>query len=274
MMEFYSTEKINSYVTLIRSCMGELLYLVEGNKKAALIDSCTGAGSLRRVVEKLTGKPYMVLLTHGHVDHAPGAAEFDEVYLNERDYPLYRRHCRLEERRGYMQANMGRVFDQFPLLKSMPEKEFRQLHDGDAFDLGGLHIDAFAMPGHTQGFMVFLIREIRILILGDACNNSTFLFDEDSSSLEEYVEALKGLRDRLEGCYDHVYLSHHDMETGTDIMDNVLEVCGEVLAGKGDDIPFSFMGHQAYIAKKCNEHFCREDGKCGNIIYSKEKLYR
>ena len=87
------------------------------------------------------------------------------------------------------------------------------------------------------------------------------------------MENVRKVRDRLKGKYDRVFLSHHDMETGTEIMDNVLDVCQEALEGKADDIPFDFMGNHAYIAKKCNEYFQREDGKCGNIIYSKEKLY-
>src|SRR5699024_1145280 len=109
--------------------------------------------------------------------------------------------------------------------------------------------------------------------LGDACNNSTFLFDQDACPLDEYIKALEGVRDRLKGKYDRVFLSHHEMETGTEIMDNVLEVCREAMDGKADDITFDFMGNRAYSAKKCNERFQREDGKCGNIIYSKEKLH-
>ena len=41
-MEYYSTEKINDHITLLRSITGELLYLVEGQEKAALIDTCLG----------------------------------------------------------------------------------------------------------------------------------------------------------------------------------------------------------------------------------------
>lgn len=276
-MEFYSTERINEYVILIRSCMGELLYLVEGEKSAVLIDTCVGAGHLKELIETLTAKPYKVLLTHGHVDHAPGAAEFADVYLNEKDIPLYRRYCMLEERLGYMQAGMGPHFkelDQASVLAPMPEKEFHFLEDGDIFDLGGIHIEAYAFPGHTPGCMVFLIRELRILILGDACCNSTFLFDNDACSLEEYMESLRNVRARLEGAFDWVWLCHHEMETGADIMESVLEVCQEAMLGQADDVPFEFMGHHAYIAKRCKERFQREDGKCGNIVYSKEKLYK
>mgnify|MGYP000450074705 FL=1 len=37
--------------TLLRSITGELLYLVEGQEKAALIDTCLGVGHLRSLVE-------------------------------------------------------------------------------------------------------------------------------------------------------------------------------------------------------------------------------
>ena len=196
--------------------------------------------------------------------------------MNLSDVPLYQRQCSLEERKGYLAAGLGDAFGQIPEESYvLPEKDyaFRELADGMTFDLGGLHIDAFGFPGHTKGSMVFLLREMRILILGGACNNSTFLFDQDACPLDEYIKALEGVRDRLKGKYDRVFLSHHEMETGTEIMDNVLEACREAMDGKADDITFDFMGNRAYIAKKCNERFQREDGKCGNIIYSKEKLH-
>lgn len=275
-MEFYEAAKVNESLTMIKSRTGELLYLAEGTERAVLIDTCVGVGHLKDLVSSLTERPLTVLLTHGHVDHAMGAPEFEEVYMNLCDVPLYQRQCSLEERKGYLAAGLGDAFGQIPEESYvLPEKEyaFRELADGMTFDLGGLHIDTFGFPGHTKGSMVFLLREMRILILGDACNNSTFLFDQDACPLDEYVKTLEGVRDRLKGKYDRVFLSHHEMETGTEIMDNVLEVCREAMDGKADDIPFDFMGNHAYIAKKCDERFQREDGKCGNIIYSKEKLH-
>lgn len=276
-MDFYNAKKINDSLIMIKSLTGEILYLVKGKDSAVLIDTCLGAGHLKNLAEKLTDKPITVLLTHGHVDHAMGAPEFSEVYLNPEDIPLYRRQCPLEERKGYLAAGLGGNYTQIVGESYVrPDKDyaFKELHDGMEFDLGRIHIDAYAFPGHTKGSMVFLLREMRILILGDACNNSTFLFDQDASPLEEYTETLRCVRDRLEGKFDRVFLSHHDMENGAEIMDNVLDVCREALSGRADDIPFEFMEYHAYIAKKCDEHFCREDGKCGNIIYNKERLHK
>lgn len=276
-MKFYEAIKREGSLTIIKSLTGELVYLLEGSDRAVPIDTCAGVGHLKKFVSSLTEKPVTVLLTHGHVDHAMGAPEFETVYMNEKDVPLYQRQCPLKERMGYLAAGMGSDFSQIlkeEYVQPVPQYAFRNLTDGMEFDLGGLHIDVYEFPGHTKGSMVFLFREMRILLLGDACNNSTFLFDSDACPLTEYIKTLQGIRDRLRGKYNRAFLSHHEIETGADIMDNVLEVCREVMEGKTDDIPFQFMGNQAYIAKKCNEHFLREDGKCGNIIYSKEKLYK
>lgn len=274
-MNFYTSEKINAYLTCIRSLSGELMYLLDGEKECALIDSCYGVGHLKDYVAKLTNKPVNVFLTHGHVDHAMGVPEFERVYLNEKDIPLYKRQCTLEERKDYAHAVLGAAADKLmeeDYTVSEPEKQFLPLEDGMVFKIGDYHLEAYEFPGHTKGSMIFLIREMRILILGDACNNSTFLFEPDCAPLHEYQRRLKELRDSLVGTYDRVLLSHHVMETDSRIMDNVLKVCDEIFHNEADDLPFEFMGMKAYIAKKCNERFEREDGKSGNIIYNKENL--
>lgn len=274
-MEFYTSEKINDNLTCIRSLSGELMYLLEGEKECALIDSCYGVGHLKNYVEKLTNKPVKVFLTHGHVDHAMGAPEFKEVYLNKKDLDLYKKQCSLEERMGYAHAVLGKRAEELTeedYVKAESEKEFHSLEDGMIFRIGEYHLEAYEFPGHTKGCMIFLIREMKNLILGDACNNSTFLFDPECVPLHQYQKKLREIYDRLEGRYERVFLSHHVMETDCQIMEHVIEVCEEVFEHTSDDIPFEFMGMTAYIAKKCNERFEREDGNSGNIIYNKNNL--
>lgn len=88
----FRTEKISDRVTRIYAVCTELMYLVEGDEKAALLDTGSGFGSLRSVVDQLTDKPVIVLLTHGHTDHAMGAGEFDVVYMNHKDDYIYGPH--------------------------------------------------------------------------------------------------------------------------------------------------------------------------------------
>ena len=98
MIQYYSAEKLNTHMTAIRSLTGEIMYLIEGEEKAVLVDTCLGVGHLRKFVETLTEKPITVILTHGHVDHALGAPEFDEVYMNP---------CRSLRTSGTYQRNDG-----------------------------------------------------------------------------------------------------------------------------------------------------------------------
>ena len=101
MVEFFS-EKCSEHVTRIYGLAGEQMYLVEGTQKAALVDTGSGAGSLRQYVETLTERPVIVLLTHGHVDHAMGAPEFDTVYMSRKDDYIYMQHRELEVRKRFL----------------------------------------------------------------------------------------------------------------------------------------------------------------------------
>lgn len=276
MMGFYSSEKINTHMTAIRSLTGEIMYLIEGREKAVLVDTCLGVGHLKDFVENLTEKPLTVLLTHGHVDHAMGAPEFEVVYMNPADRKVYEAMSPLEERKGYLRANLG---GRLPDFKEedyvLPEKkEFRNLYDGQIFDLGEVHVEVYALPGHTRGTMVMLVPEEEVLILGDACNNATFLFDENSLSVEEYRENLIQVQEKLKGRFRETCLCHHVIKASADMIKSVISVCDEVMAGSADDVSFDFMGNHAFVAKKASERFQRLDGGEGNIIYSKEKIYK
>ena len=90
----FRTEKVTDRITRIFAHSGELMYLVEGEEKAALLDTGSGIGFFRPLVESLTDKPLNVLITHGHVDHAMGASEFPSgcVYINKEDAYIYEQH--------------------------------------------------------------------------------------------------------------------------------------------------------------------------------------
>ena len=47
----------------------ESIYLVEGDKRAVLIDAGTRIKDLDKLVAKLTSKPVILIITHVHPDH-------------------------------------------------------------------------------------------------------------------------------------------------------------------------------------------------------------
>ena len=54
-------------------------YLILGTGRAILLDTGTGIGNIREVVEELTDLPVSVVLTHEHYDHVAAAYRFDEI---------------------------------------------------------------------------------------------------------------------------------------------------------------------------------------------------
>src|SRR6266545_4730820 len=57
-------------------------WLVEGEERAALIDTGCGFAPIRPVAEALTGRPVVVVQTHHHFDHAGGTREFGDVLIH------------------------------------------------------------------------------------------------------------------------------------------------------------------------------------------------
>lgn len=274
-MNYYTAQKISEHVTQITSLTNEFLYLIEGEQEAALIDTCLGVGNLREFVESLTSKPITVILTHGHVDHAMGAPEFDRVYMNSADNHVFMEHKELEVRKEYIAMALG---DRMPKLEDedfvhVINPNFIELKEGDCFDLGGIQLEMYAAGGHTPGTMAILIVEERTLILGDACNHSTFLFDKNSYSVEKYRASMEQLNALTQGKYDRVYLCHHEAVAPSEILDQIIILCNDIMKRETDDVPFEFMGQRSYFAKAVGKDLKRIDGGIGNIIYDVDKIF-
>lgn len=62
------------------------VFVIVGEERALVLDTGNGIGDLRWVIEnRITDKPYDVVITHNHPDHIGGAGFFDEVWVHEAD---------------------------------------------------------------------------------------------------------------------------------------------------------------------------------------------
>ena len=271
----FRTEKVSEHITRIFAFSTEMMYLVEGSERAALIDTGSGIGSLKACVDQLTDKPVIVLLTHGHVDHAMGAAEFDEVYMNRRDDYIFHDHGKMEFRidgLSMLEPAYQAKATAEDIIPTADVNTFHDLREGDRFDLGGVSVEIYDCPGHTKGSVVMLIPEDRLLMTGDACNTFTFVFDYYSTSISEYEESLRTLLPKVHGRYDSTLLSHGDGIGYQNIIEDVIQVCEDIKAGNTDDQPFSFSGTQACIAKAVD--FAKGPERRGNVVYSKDRIWK
>jgi glyoxylase-like metal-dependent hydrolase (beta-lactamase superfamily II) len=271
-MGFYTHKKISDSTTCIIDGTGVHCFLVEGKDKAMLIDTANGVKGLKEYVEQLTSLPVEVLLTHGHCDHAGGASVFDKVYLNAADWNLVSYHATMESKMGYVKFCGGEVGAGLSEKDFVGEKTtpYLEVQDGQVFDLGGITLEAVAVPGHTKGMTCVLNREERSILFGDACNTAVFLWDDEATDVATYKESLKRLQ-TYENRYDTVYLSHAMITIEKDVLENVMAVCDDILNGTADNQPFAFMDYEGImLAKATDASMARLDGKMGNIVYRKK----
>lgn len=129
--------------TIIAGMYEENCYLVmdEGTKELAIIDPGGQPELIEKEIEKLSGKPKFILLTHGHLDHVDGVIRL----VNNLKIPFYIN--KIEE--TYIQ-NDEYIFGTLP-------KASGYLKEGDVLTLGKEEIKVIETPGHTAGGVCFLI---------------------------------------------------------------------------------------------------------------------
>ena len=274
-MNYFESQRISESTTAITSINDVRCFLIEGEREAILIDTGVGIGDLREYVSGLSAKPLRaVLLTHGHCDHAGGVSGFENVYLNQADMNLVGIHTARDMRMGYIRNVMKDGWQEEMVQDILPSYrgKYEDLRDGMRFSLGNVTLRTLALKGHTPGMMCVLNEEERWLLLGDACNTFTFMFDAYASSIEEYHKTLISFKNEYGSLFDTVYLSHGPLAFEPSLIDENIELCEEILKKEDDGVPFSFMGKDGYRIAKAVKNYQRIDGKNGNIVYNPNNI--
>ncbi len=264
----FASKDLTERVTWITDPTGVSAFLVKGEQRAVLLDTCVGFVGLKAKVDSLTSLPLSVILTHGHGDHAGGAGEFEKVYIHPADKELTGIHG-LSMRMGYAGGMLGAGTtlseEDFVLVRTAA---FEELSGGLVFDLGGISLEIIHVPGHTKGSCCVLIREERMILYGDACNANTLVMDGNSTDISTYKKSLEYLK-TFDERYDTVLYSHGPAIGPRNSLDDNIELCGRILAGTDDAVPCEFLGRKAIRAAAIEEGgYARLDGKYGNIVYS------
>lgn len=177
----------------------DAMYVVKGSKMSAVIDTGTGIGDFKGLVESLIDNPYIVIITHGHVDHAGGCGQFAEAYISEKDHQAAL-NIKVEDREGYLK-NMESAGAIAPGSLSIAEKMrnnkkpvFHFIKEGDVFDLGDKKLVVYEMTGHTAGSVCILDEADRVLFSGDNVNDLELICapaENRLALLKEWFEAGK-----------------------------------------------------------------------------------
>ena len=161
------------------------MYIVEGTKRALLIDTGTKCSKLDSIVRLITQKPLSVVITHIHGDHAGNMNFFKEVYFHAADTVL--------------------------LNRSNPYKgKINFVKDGFVFDLGGTRIEVVHMPAHTPGSIVLLDRKTGNCYSGDAFGSGqVWLQLRPHLPISAYAGSCKRMEQLMDSGITKVYCGHY-----------------------------------------------------------------
>lgn len=131
----------------------------EASRQAAVVDP---GGDVEQILAALAREqltPVLILLTHGHIDHAGGVAELAERLGLPVEGPG-------EADRFWVDgmAEQSRMFGFPPCRSFVPS---RWLQDGDRVRFGEVELEVLHCPGHTPGHVVFHDRPGRLVVVGD-----------------------------------------------------------------------------------------------------------
>ena len=128
-------------------------------RRGVVIDPGGDVAVIRQAIERAGITVEAILLTHGHIDHAGGAADLkDELGVeiigpHEADAPLL---ARLEQQ--------GRQYGLDDVRNVTPD---RYLQDGDTVTIAGVTFEVLHCPGHSPGSVVFFAPTLRFAFMGD-----------------------------------------------------------------------------------------------------------
>ncbi len=225
----YVSEEILPGVRMIRDSDNDKMFLVQGEKAFALIDSGQGTGKLREYLAQFTGGlPIVPIFTHSHGDHIGQADQFiaDTVErIGEADRPAT---IRLLKSRGISDDVIAR--------------NLLSVHNGDHVDLGNRSLVIYDAPGHTPGSIVIFDEKTGNLFTGDSFgSNSPTIPDAlwlqfTQVPLDSYLATVKTTRTYFRGKVTHLMTGHNDHPlTGEKYLDN-LQSALQSLMDKGDAV--------------------------------------
>lgn len=134
----------------------DIMYLIDGGKRALLIDTGFGMVDLKALADKLCpGRELVVVNSHSHPDHASGNNQFDCVYCGRYDEPRSHHEVDAQEldmmKRNFIDDNVRAAGLDADKWRPGPSKCIKPLADGDVIDLGDVQLTVIETPGHTLG---------------------------------------------------------------------------------------------------------------------------
>jgi glyoxylase-like metal-dependent hydrolase (beta-lactamase superfamily II) len=155
----------------------------EATRRAAVVDPGGDLAHIAQAIAEAKITVEKIILTHGHIDHAGGAAELKESLGVPIEGP-HRADLFLLEHL----AESGRAYG-MSARNVLPD---RWLDEGDQVRVGDLGFDVLHCPGHSPGSVAFVNAAERFAIVGDVLfRGSVGRTDLPGGSHETLIRSIK-----------------------------------------------------------------------------------
>lgn len=152
-------------------------------KKCAFVDPGGDIQILLEISKDHGLLPEKVLLTHGHIDHAGGAAEISEILNVEIHGPHINDKFLLDELQ-----KQGEMFG----MQSRNCNPDKWLNEGDIVNIGNDELEVYFCPGHTPGHVIFFNKKSSLALVGDVLfNGSIGRTDLPGGNYKELLNSIK-----------------------------------------------------------------------------------
>jgi hydroxyacylglutathione hydrolase len=131
----------------------------EAAKRGAIVDPGGDVPAILDAIRESGIAIEKILLTHGHIDHAGGAAELKEAL----GVPIEGPH----PEDLFLLENLAQSGAQYGMTSARPVTPDRWLKEGDTVTVSDLSFSVHETPGHTPGSVVFFNAENRFALVGD-----------------------------------------------------------------------------------------------------------
>lgn len=129
------------------------------SKTGAVVDPGGDLARIHEAIAKNGVKIEKILLTHGHIDHAGGAAALREELGVKIEGP----------HRGdeFLLNDLTNAGARFGMLDAKPVVPDRWLDDGDTVTVAGMSFSILHAPGHSPGSVVYFSKDHNFALMGD-----------------------------------------------------------------------------------------------------------
>jgi hydroxyacylglutathione hydrolase len=127
--------------------------------RVAIVDPGGDVAQIRAAIDQLKVTPEKIWLTHGHIDHAGGAAALSEALSIPIEGP--------DERDAFLLSNLEAQGQRFGITDVRNVTPTRWLSEGETISVGDQTFNVLHVPGHTPGHLVFVNTTSRFALVGD-----------------------------------------------------------------------------------------------------------